>query len=59
MTRLNVYAGLTGILILEDKNSHLSTIFDSKHDISLMITDKTFNKDGSLYYPDEAESNEF
>jgi hypothetical protein len=44
------------LVILEDKTSPLSKIFDDKHDISLMITDKTFNIDGSLYYPNKADS---
>lgn len=59
MTRLNVYAGLSGMVLLEDKQSPLSRLFDSLHDIQLFISDRTFNEDGSLFYPEEGESKEF
>lgn len=59
MTRLNVYAGLGGLLLLEDKQSHLSKLFDTLHDIKIFISDRTFNEDGSSFYPDKGDSKEF
>ena len=51
MTRLNLYAGLAGFLAIQDPQSTLSRVFDKKHDIFLAIADRSFNSDGSLYYP--------
>jgi len=57
ITRLNVYAGLAGMYIIRDpKNqienpaSGVSALPDKAHEMPLVIQDKTFNKDGSLYY---------
>lgn len=59
MTRLNVYAGLAGPFLIQDSNSPLSKIFDVKHDLVLAIADRTFNEDGSLYYPSNGPTVEF
>ncbi len=56
MTRLNVYAGLSGMFLITDPSSQLSQTFDIKHDIPLLIQDKSFNKDGSIYYPETSGS---
>jgi spore coat protein A, manganese oxidase len=57
MTRLNVYAGLAGMYMIEDTN-RLSLIAAGVlpdtlgvFDTPLLIQDKAFNADGSLYYP--------
>lgn len=59
MTRLNFYAGLSGIFLVEDELSPLSQVFDRRHDIILAIADRTFNVDGSFYYPSKGDTEEF
>lgn len=59
MTRLNFYAGLAGFFIINDPTSVLSKSFDRKHDILLSIADRSFNEDGSFYYPSTGPSAEF
>lgn len=59
MTRLNLYAGLAGMVAIQDPQSHLSRMFDRKHDIFLAVADRSFNEDGSLYYPSEGNTKEF
>lgn len=57
LTRLNVYAGLAGTYIIEDANRQQLTAEGvlpptlSPNDNLLVIQDKSFNADGSLYYP--------
>ena len=65
MTRANVYAGPAGFYILRGGNSDLPSVLlpspapqqgDSPgkkyHEIPIVIQDKSFNKNGSLFYPD-------
>lgn len=52
ITRLNVYAGLAGLYILRDPLEKRLNIPKGNYEIPLMIQDKSFNKDGSLFYPD-------
>jgi spore coat protein A, manganese oxidase len=59
-TRLNVYAGLAGMYMIEDPNrvslvaaGVLPATFGT-FDTPLIIQDKAFNADGSLYYPGAA-----
>lgn len=61
ITRLNVYAGLSGFYILKDPNNDLdncaySVLPSGPYEIPLMIQDKTFNKDGSLYFSAKGDS---
>lgn len=57
LTRLNVYAGLAGTYIIEDANRQRLASEGvlpptlSSDDRLLVIQDKSFNADGSLYYP--------
>ena len=51
ITRLNVYAGLAGFYLVSDHHERLLNLPTGKYDIPLIIQDKSFNKDGSLYYP--------
>jgi spore coat protein A, manganese oxidase len=51
ITRLNVYAGLAGFYQIRDQHERLLNLPSGQYEIPLMIQDKTFNKDGSLYYP--------
>ncbi|WP_246056084.1 multicopper oxidase family protein [Alteribacter natronophilus] len=51
ITRLNVYAGLAGFYLIEpgskDRRFNLPS---GEYDIPLLIQDRSFNVDGSLYY---------
>ena len=53
MTRNNVYAGLAGNYILRGGMSDLPSVMLPKgvYEIPLMIQDRAFNSDGSLFYP--------
>jgi FtsP/CotA-like multicopper oxidase with cupredoxin domain len=68
MTRLNVYAGPAGFYLLrggpsDEHGRHLPgpapALGDgaglSYHEIPLVIQDRSFNEDGSLFYPDSRE----
>lgn len=55
ITRLNVYAGLAGFFLIRDQREQLLNLPSGKYEVPLMIQDKTFNKDGSLYYPKQPE----
>lgn len=51
VTRLNIYAGLAGFYIIHDFNELGLGLPEGKYDIPLIIQDKTFKSDGSLFYP--------
>lgn len=51
ITRLNVYAGLAGMYIIRDDEESALNLPAGKYEIPLVIQDKTFNADGSLFYP--------
>lgn len=52
LTRLNVYAGLAGFYLIHDFHELSLNLPKGKYDIPLIIQDKTFNSDGSLFYPE-------
>lgn len=54
ITRLNVYAGLAGFYLIRDRLEKRLNLPEGPYEIPFMIQDKTFNKDGSLFYPDNA-----
>ena len=54
ITRLNVYSGLAGFYLIRDKLEKRLNLPSGDYEIPLMIQDKTFNEDGSLFYPDNA-----
>lgn len=54
ITRLNVYAGLAGFYLIRDFLEERLNLPDGPYEIPIMIQDKSFNKDGSLFYPDNA-----
>lgn len=54
ITRLNVYAGLAGFYLIRDHLEKRLNLPEGPYEIPIMIQDKTFNKDGSLFYPDNA-----
>ncbi|MGY0694445.1 multicopper oxidase family protein [Virgibacillus sp. FSP13] len=51
ITRLNMYAGLAGLYIIRDKQEESLQLPKGKYEIPLMIQDRSFNRDGSLFYP--------
>ncbi|WP_333880152.1 multicopper oxidase [Lysinibacillus capsici] len=53
LTRLNVYAGLAGFYLLRDALEERSNLPCGDYEYPILIQDKTFNEDGSLFYPDE------
>lgn len=62
VTRLNVYAGLAGFYLLRDESEPELDLPGGEYEIPLVLQDRTFNDDGSLFYPtglsgdDRAES---
>ena len=52
ITRLNVYSGLAGFYIIRDQLELRLNLPSGKYEIPLLIKDRTFNEDGSLFYPD-------
>lgn len=52
LTRLNVYAGLAGFYLLRDSLEERLQLPKGRYEIPLMILDRSFNEDGSLFYPD-------
>lgn len=51
ITRLNMYAGLAGMYIIRNEQEKRLNLPKGKYDVPLIIQDRTFNEDGSLYYP--------
>lgn len=52
ITRQNVYAGLAGVYVVKDPNDPNARALPSgQYDIPLVIQDKMFLDDGSLYFP--------
>lgn len=54
ITRLNVYAGLAGFYLIRDSLEKRLNLPGGPYEIPIMIQDKSFNQDGSLFYPDNA-----
>lgn len=54
ITRLNVYAGLAGFYLIRDALEARLKLPKGHYEIPILIQDKQFNSDGSLYYPDNA-----
>ncbi|WP_079977482.1 multicopper oxidase domain-containing protein [Halococcus sediminicola] len=53
IVRLNAYAGLLGMYTIQSQADEDLNLPSGEYDIPLLLQDKTFNSDGSLYYPDE------
>lgn len=51
ITRLNVYAGLSGMYLLRDDNEDSLNLPKGDYEIPLVIQDRFLNPDGSLLYP--------
>lgn len=51
-TRLGVYAGLAGFYLIRDPNNKISPLLPSGlYEIPVVIQDRSFNEDGSLFFP--------
>jgi spore coat protein A, manganese oxidase len=51
ITRLNLYTGLEGFYILRDEVEDDLNLPSGPYEIPLMIQDRSFSADGSLFYP--------
>jgi spore coat protein A len=51
ITRLNVYTGLAGFYLIRDNVEANLGLPSGKYEIPMLIQDRTFNADGSLFYP--------
>ncbi|GKX30993.1 spore coat protein [Vallitalea longa] len=52
ITRLNVVAGLAGFYLLRDPNNPIEPLLPSgPFEVPIVIQDRSFNKDGSLLFP--------
>ncbi len=51
ITRLNVYAGLAGFYLIRDEVEKGLNLPQGEFEIPLMLQDRLFHRDGSLYYP--------
>jgi spore coat protein A len=51
ITRLNVMAGLAGLYYIRDPGEESLGLPSNEYEIPLVIQDKRFNQDGSIFYP--------
>ncbi len=51
ITRLNIYAGLSGFYLIRDEFEKSLNLPSGEYEIPLMLQDRLFHHDGSLYYP--------
>jgi spore coat protein A, manganese oxidase len=51
ITRLNIYAGLSGFYLIRDEAEKSLNLPSGEFEIPLMLQDRLFHRDGSLYYP--------
>jgi spore coat protein A len=56
ITRLNVYAGLAGLYFIRDHHERSLPLPKGKYEIPLVVQDKSFNPDGSLFYPAQPDN---
>ncbi len=55
ITRLNVYAGLAGFYLIRDSLEKKLNLPRGDYEIPLLIQDRSFNPDGSLFYPSQPQ----
>ncbi|HEY4682569.1 MAG TPA: multicopper oxidase [Candidatus Acidoferrales bacterium] len=55
ITRLNVYAGLAGFYLIRDGEEDSLNLPSGAYEIPLVIQDRSFNNDGSLFYPNTGQ----
>ncbi|TWT75971.1 Spore coat protein A [Posidoniimonas polymericola] len=52
ITRLNVYAGMAGMYFIRDAEENSLNLPSDEYEIPILIQDRSFYNDGSLYYPE-------
>lgn len=52
ITRLNVYAGMAGLYFIRDAEEASLNLPTDEYEIPIVIQDRSFYEDGSLYYPE-------
>jgi spore coat protein A, manganese oxidase len=57
-TRINVVAGLAGFYIIRDDHEDSLNLPKGQFEVPLVIQDRSFNKDGSLFYPSQPDDPE-
>jgi spore coat protein A, manganese oxidase len=55
ITRLNIYAGLAGFYLVRDRHERSLSLPKGKYEIPLIIQDRSFHEDGSLFYPSKPQ----
>lgn len=55
LTRLNVVAGLAGFYLLRDALDEKLNLPKGDYEIPILLQDRTFNEDGSIFYPTELD----
>lgn len=58
ITRLNIYAGLAGFYLIRDMHEQSLNLPKGNYEIPILIVDRSFNPDGSLYYPSTSDPND-
>ena len=51
ITRLNIYTGLAGFYLIRDEAEQSLNLPSGEFEIPLMLQDRLFHRDGSLFYP--------
>ena len=51
LNRLNIYAGLAGMMLLRDEREDSLGLPSGRYEIPLVLYDRNFSVDGQLYYP--------
>jgi spore coat protein A len=51
LNRLNIYAGLMGMMLLRDEREGSLGLPGGKYELPLILYDRNFSVDGQLYYP--------
>jgi spore coat protein A len=55
LNRLNVYAGLFGMMLVRDKTEDALNLPSGKYEVPLILYDRNFTADGQLYYPNSGD----
>jgi spore coat protein A len=51
LNRLNIYAGLVGMMLIRDEHEDALHLPSGKYEIPLTLYDRNFSADGQLFYP--------
>jgi spore coat protein A len=58
VTRLNVMSGLAGFYLLDEPGMLTGKLPSGKYDVPVVLQDRSFNDDGSMWFPVEGNSQE-